>query len=155
MPRRGRTKKVRIVLQRVTSAAVEVDGEVVGSVGSGLLLLVAVMRGDGQVQIARAAKKVADLRIFADEAGRMQFDCAEAGGEILLVSQFTLAASLDKGRRPSFDRAADPEVARPLVEALVKDLRSRGLKVATGRFGAAMSVSLVNDGPVTFVIEVD
>jgi D-tyrosyl-tRNA(Tyr) deacylase len=146
---------VRIVLQRIASAAVEVDGEVVARVGFGLLLFVAVVRGDGQEQIKRAAKKVAELRVFDDEKGRMQFDCFEAGGEILLVSQFTLAASLGKGRRPSFDRAADPALARPLIEGLVKDLRSRGLKVRTGRFGATMSVSLVNDGPVTFVIEVD
>ena len=146
---------MRIVLQRVSSAAVEVDGQVVGSVGFGLLLLVAVVQGDGREQVSRAAKKVAELRLFADENGRMQFDCREAGGEILLVSQFTLAASLDKGRRPSFDRAADPERARRLIEALVEDLRSRGLEVSTGRFGASMAVSLVNDGPVTFVIEVD
>lgn len=146
---------MRIVLQRVSSASVEVDGEVVGSVGFGLLLFVAVVEGDGREQVERAAKKVAELRLFEDENERMQFDCLEAGGEILLVSQFTLAASLDKGRRPSFDRAADPERARRMIEALVDELRSRGLKVSTGRFGASMSVSLVNEGPVTFVVEVD
>ena len=146
---------MRIVLQRVSSASVEVDGEVVGSVGFGLLLFVAVVQGDGQEQVERAAKKVAEMRLFPDENGRMQFDCIEAGGEILLVSQFTLAASLDKGRRPSFDRAADPELARRLIEELAADLGSRGLEVSTGRFGASMSVSLVNEGPVTFVIDVD
>ena len=145
---------MRIVLQRVSSASVEVDGEVVGRIGFGLLLFVAVVQGDGRQQVERAAKKVAELRVFADQNGRLQFDCLEAGGAILLVSQFTLAASLDKGRRPSFDRAADPEAARPLIQALAEELRRRGLKVSSGRFGASMSVSLVNDGPVTFVLDV-
>jgi D-tyrosyl-tRNA(Tyr) deacylase len=145
---------MRLVLQRVARARVTVDGDEVGSIGRGLLVLVGVERGDGPTQAAAAARKLAGLRVFEDEAGRMNLSTAEVDGAFLVVSQFTLAGSLERGRRPSFDGAAPPEVAEPLVEALVAELRAAGLPVATGRFRAHMAVELVNDGPVTFVLEV-
>ena len=144
---------MRLVIQRVSSAAVRVEGEIVGEIGRGLLILAGVERGDGMEKVRAAADKLAGLRVFEDEAGKMNLDTAAAGGAFLVVSQFTLAGSLARGRRPSFDNAAPPEEAAPLVEALVGDLRSRGFRVETGRFRAYMEVSLVNDGPVTFVAE--
>jgi len=145
---------VRIVLQRVSRAAVAVDGEVVGEIGRGILALVGVERGDALATAEAAAEKLAGLRVFPDGEGRMNLDARQAGGAFLVVSQFTLAGSLARGRRPSFDDAAPPETAAPLVEALVAALRRRGETVATGRFRAHMEVRLVNDGPVTFVLEV-
>lgn len=127
--------------------------ETVGEIGRGLLVLAGVERGDGIDKVRAAAEKLAGLRVFEDEAGRMNLDAAAAGGAFLVVSQFTLAGSLARGRRPSFDGAAPPEEAAPLVEALVEDLRGRGFRVETGRFRAYMEVSLVNDGPVTFVLD--
>lgn len=144
---------MRLVLQRVSSAAVRVAGETVGEIGTGVLVLAAAQQGDGPEQAAAAAAKLASLRIFEDEAGRMNLDGRAAGGAFLVVSQFTLAGSLAKGRRPSFDAAAPPEVAEPLVEALAQGLREAGYQVATGRFGARMEVELVNDGPVTFILD--
>jgi D-aminoacyl-tRNA deacylase len=144
---------MRLVIQRVSSAAVRVDGEIIGEIGRGLLVLAGVERGDGIDKVRTAAEKLAGLRVFGDEAGKMNLDTAAAGGAFLVVSQFTLAGSLARGRRPSFDNAAPPEEAAPLVEALVEDLRGRGFRVETGRFQAYMEVSLVNDGPVTFVVE--
>lgn len=144
---------MRLIVQRVRSAAVRVAGETVGSIGRGLLVLAGVEKGDGPGQAAAAADKLAGLRIFDDEAGRINLSAAAAGAGFLVVSQFTLAASLDRGRRPSFDRAAAPAVAEPLVAALADDLRRRGFAVATGRFGARMEVELINDGPVTFVLD--
>ncbi len=144
---------MRLILQRVRSAAVSVAGEVVGEIGSGLLVFVGIERGDGLDQVRAAAEKLAGLRVFEDGAGKMNLDLATVGGAFLVVSQFTLAGSIAKGRRPSFDRAAPPEEARPLVEALVEDLRGRGFQVETGRFRAHMEVSLVNDGPVTLFAE--
>jgi D-tyrosyl-tRNA(Tyr) deacylase len=148
------------VIQRVSSAFVLIkgatEGEVVGKIGRGLLVLAGVERGDGIEQIRAAADKLAGLRVFEDEAGKMNLsiaDIAAAGGAFLVVSQFTLAGSLARGRRPSFDRAAPPEEAAPLIEALVEDLRGRGFVVETGRFRAHMEVSLVNDGPVTLVAD--
>lgn len=129
-------------------------GEVVGRIGRGVFALVAVVPGDTPATAAAAADRLAGLRCFDDAAGKMNLDAAAAGGAFLVVSQFTLAADLSRGRRPSFTGAAPPEVAAPLVEALVEDLRGRGFVVETGRFGAAMEVELVNDGPVTFVLEV-
>lgn len=145
---------MRIVLQRVVRAAVHVDGETVGEIGHGLLALVGVERGDGPEEAARAARRVAELRLFEDPDGRMNRDLAAAGGAVLVVSQFTLAADLSRGRRPSFGAAAPPETAEPLIADLVDALRERGLEVATGRFGARMRVELVNDGPVTFVLAI-
>lgn len=145
---------MRIVLQRVARAAVHVDGAAVGEIGRGLLALVGVERGDGADEVARAAQRVAELRVFEDGDGRMNHDLAAAGGAVLVVSQFTLAADLSRGRRPSFGAAAPPETAEPLVAEFADALRRRGLEVATGRFGARMRVELVNDGPVTFVLDV-
>jgi D-tyrosyl-tRNA(Tyr) deacylase len=144
---------MRLVVQRVSSASVKVAGETVGEIGRGLLVLVGIERGDCPEAVRAAAEKLAGLRIFEDGDGKMNLDTAAAGGAFLIVSQFTLAGSLARGRRPSFDRAAPPEEARPLVDALVEDLRGRGFRVETGRFRAAMEVALVNDGPVTLVAD--
>ena len=130
-----------------------VDGRIVGRIDGGLLVLAGVEVGDGEDQAAAAAARLARLRLFEDEQGRMNLDVRQAGGAILLVSQFTLAASTRKGRRPSFDRAARPEVAEPLLAGLRERLEEAGLVVEGGRFGARMEVRLVNDGPVTFVLE--
>lgn len=144
---------MRLVIQRVSSASVRVEGETVGEIGRGLLVLAGIERGDGLDEVRAAAEKLAGLRVFEDDAGKMNLDTAAAGGAFLVVSQFTLAGSLARGRRPSFDNAAPPEEAAPLVEALAADLRGRGFRVESGRFRAYMEVSLVNDGPVTFVAE--
>ena len=145
---------MRLILQRVARAAVRVDGEVVGTIGRGMLVLAGVEHGDGAAAAAAAADKLAGLRIFADAAGKMNLAAADAGAAFLVVSQFTLAADLSRGRRPSFTSAAPPAVAEPLLDALMADLRGRGFTVAGGRFGAHMAVELVNDGPVTFVLDV-
>lgn len=145
---------MRVVLQRVTSARVRVADETVGEIGVGMLVLVGVESDDRPEQVVAVADKLAGLRIFEDDAGRMNLDARTVGGAFLLVSQFTLAGSLRRGRRPSFDGAAPPEVAEPLFEELVTRLRQDGYRVETGRFGAFMQVELVNDGPVTFVLEV-
>ncbi len=144
---------MRIVVQRVRRASVAVGGETVGRIGSGLLLLVGVETGDGPAQVERAAARFATLRVFGDDVGHMNRGLDEVGGEILVVSQFTLAGSIRRGRRPDFTGAARPEDAEPLVDALVSALRERGVSVATGVFRAEMEVELVNDGPVTFVWE--
>lgn len=144
---------MRIVLQRVLEASVRVGDEVVGAIGNGLLALVAVERGDALPQVRAAAEKLAGLRVFDDGEGKMNLDLAAVGGELLLVSQFTLAGSVARGRRPSFDRAAPPEEALPLFEELVSELRSRGFRVETGRFRAHMRVASVNDGPVTLIAD--
>ncbi len=144
---------MRIVVQRVRRASVTVGGEAAGRIGRGLLLLVGVETGDGREQVERAAARFATLRVFEDEAGHMNRGLDEVGGEILVVSQFTLAGSIRRGRRPDLAGAARPEEAEPIVDALVEALRSRGVTVATGVFRADMQVELVNDGPVTFVWE--
>ena len=144
---------MRLVIQRVSSASVKVSGETVGAIGRGLLVLVGIERGDGLEPVRAAAEKLAGLRVFEDEAGKMNLDTAAVGGAFLIVSQFTLAGSIARGRRPSFDGAAPPDEAQPLVEALVEDLRARGFRVETGRFRAMMEVALVNDGPVTLVAD--
>jgi D-tyrosyl-tRNA(Tyr) deacylase len=145
---------MRLLLQRVSSAGVRVDGATVGEIGRGLLVLVGVERGDGESEAGAAAAKLATLRVFEDDAGKMNLDARAAGGAFLVVSQFTLAGSLARGRRPSFDGAAPPAEAEALVGTLTDALREGGFEVATGRFGAHMEVSLVNDGPVTFVLDV-
>ncbi len=144
---------MRLILQRVSEASVTVDGETVGRIGQGLLVFAGIERGDGPGQVKAAAGKLAGLRVFEDAAGKMNLDLQAVGGAFLIVSQFTLAGSIAKGRRPSFDRAAPPEEAQPLIEALVEDLRGRGFTVETGRFRAAMKVALVNDGPVTLIAD--
>ena len=141
---------MRAVLQRVTSASVTVDGEVVGAIDRpGLLALVGVTHDDGPEQVAALARKIGDLRILADERSVL-----DTGAPVLVVSQFTLYADTRKGRRPSWSDAAPGPVAEPLVDAVVAALRDKGVEVATGRFGAMMQVSLVNDGPVTLVVDV-
>jgi D-tyrosyl-tRNA(Tyr) deacylase len=144
---------MRLVIQRVSSAAVRVAGETVGSIGRGMLVLVGVERGDLPAAAHAAAAKLSGLRLFGDAAGRMNLDAAAVGGAFLVVSQFTLAGSIERGRRPSFDRAAPPEEAAPLIELLAEELRRHGHRVETGRFRALMEVELVNDGPVTLVAD--
>lgn len=146
---------MRAVVQRVRRAAVAIDGDVVGTIGRGLLVLVGIAVGDDEADVATLADKILGLRIFSDEADRMNLAVADAGGAILVVSQFTLLASVRKGRRPSFTAAADPDRADELIDALVERIHRAGIAVATGRFGARMAVELVNDGPVTIVIDVD
>lgn len=141
------------LLQRVTEASVRVDGEIVGAIGPGLLVLACVQPGDDEARIARMADRLLRYRIFADEAGRMNRSLADTDGGLLLVSQFTLGADTRSGLRPSFSTAADPEAGRRGFEALVGACRARHAEVATGRFGAHMQVALVNDGPATFWLE--
>jgi D-aminoacyl-tRNA deacylase len=141
------------VVQRVVEARVEVAGDVVGAIGGGMLVLLGVLRGDNREQAERLAQRVASFRIFQDTASRMNLAAEQVGGGVLVVSQFTLAADGRRGRRPSFDRAAPPESAEPLYEHFVACVRAAGLGVATGRFGAAMRIHMVADGPVTFVLE--
>jgi D-tyrosyl-tRNA(Tyr) deacylase len=144
---------VRALVQRVTEARVRVDEEVVGEIGPGLCVLVGVTHDDDEDVAARLAKKLWNLRILEDADGVMGRSVAETGGELLVVSQFTLYADTRKGRRPSWSAAAPPEVAEPLCGALVAELRRLGATVATGRFGTDMRVALENDGPVTLLLE--
>jgi D-aminoacyl-tRNA deacylase len=144
---------MRCVIQRVRSASVRVGDELVSAIGPGMLLLAGVERGDSEEAIRAAAKKIRELRIFSDEEGKMNRDVSEAGGAILAVSQFTLSGSIEKGRRPSFDRAEEPERARVLFDLFASELAATGVEVRTGRFRAMMVVALENDGPVTFVLE--
>ena len=144
---------MRAVVQRVSSASVAVAGEQVGAIGVGLLVLLAVAPGDGDEQVRWLADKLANLRIFPDEAGRMNRSVADVGGGLLVVSQFTLYGDCRKGRRPSFVAAAPPQIAEPLYEAFLAAARATGLRVRSGRFGADMQVSLTNDGPVTLVVD--
>jgi D-aminoacyl-tRNA deacylase len=146
---------VRAVVQRVRRAEVRVDGEVVGAIGEGLLVLVGVARDDDSRRAEALADKVAALRIFRDAAGKMQHAVRDVAGSVLVVSQFTLFGDTRRGNRPSFIAAAPPEVAEPLVAALVARLRSLELTVAEGRFGAAMEVESVNDGPVTLLLDTE
>jgi D-tyrosyl-tRNA(Tyr) deacylase len=139
-----------LLLQRVARASVRVAGETVGEIGSGLLVFACVEPGDGPEAMDEAARKTVELRVFEDAEGKMNRDVTEAGGSLLAVSQFTLGADLSRGRRPGFDGAARPEEARPLFDRYVAVLRATGVPVATGSFGAAMEVELVNHGPATF-----
>ena len=142
---------MKTVIQRVSRASVRVDGEVVGEIGRGILVLVGVERGDGVADAHMTARKIAGMRIFPG-AKPMDRSVAEIGGAVLVISQFTLAGNVRKGRRPSFDRAEDPERAERLYMTVVEELRSLGLPTQTGRFAAHMEVELVNDGPVTIMI---
>ncbi len=145
---------MRVVLQRVARASVTVEGEVVGSIGRGHLLLVGFRSGDAEGDLSWMADKVVGLRVFPDEGGRMNRSLQDVGGDLLVVSQFTLYGDVRRGRRPSFVDAAPPEEAEPLYDSFVRLLRDRAEgKVATGVFGAMMDVDLVNDGPVTLVLE--
>lgn len=144
---------MRGLIQRVSEARVVVDGEVVGAVGSGILLLLGVHKGDTGEQALRLLEKVLAYRIFPDAAGRMNRSLADTGGGLLVVSQFTLAAETRKGLRPGFDPAEAPARAEALYEYFLREARARHAAVASGRFGADMKVHLVNDGPVTFLLE--
>ncbi len=144
---------MRALVQRVTEASVEVNGSVVGSIGPGLLVLLGIASGDSSQIAHKLADKVAALRIFSDQQGKFNLSLADIGGEALVVSQFTLLADTRKGKRPSFIDAAAPEVAQELVSVFCDRLRSQGLHVETGRFGAHMHVALVNDGPVTIILD--
>ena len=144
---------MRVLLQRVTRAAVTVEGAEVAAIGPGLLLLVGFTPGDGEAELSWMAEKVVHLRIFEDEAGKLNRSVLEAGGQLLAVSQFTLYADSGKGRRPSFDAAAPPETARVLFDQFVASLRARGIPTQAGVFQAHMQVSLVNDGPVTIWLD--
>jgi D-tyrosyl-tRNA(Tyr) deacylase len=142
---------VKCVIQRVRRASVSVGDELVSEIGTGLVVLAAVEKGDAEQLVRDAAKKIRELRIFSDDAGKMNRDVTEAGGAILAVSQFTLAGSIARGRRPSFDNAEEPERARLLFERFLAELASTGIEVKTGRLREMMIVSLENDGPVTFL----
>ena len=144
---------MRALLQRVSRASVTVDGRVVGQIGRGFVVLVGVTHADTRAEAEWVAAKVAGLRVFDDEAGKMNRALADVGGELLVVSQFTLYGDARKGRRPSFSDAAAPERAEPLVDYFVEQLRRAGFTVATGVFGAHMDVEIHNDGPVTLLVE--
>jgi D-aminoacyl-tRNA deacylase len=144
---------MRVVLQRVAQASVSIEGRVAGTIGRGFCLLVGFTHGDTGAQVDWMADKVAGLRLFSDAEGKMNLGPADVGGEMLVVSQFTLYGDAEKGRRPSFIDAARPETAVPLYESFVAALKSRGFAVATGEFGADMQVSIVNDGPVTLILD--
>ena len=144
---------MKAVIQRVTSASVVVDKKSVGEIGRGVLVLLGVEKGDAESQADWLAEKIVNLRIFEDEGGKMNLSLLDIGGSLLIVSQFTLAGNCNKGRRPSFDSAAPPEEGKRLYNYFTDELKRLGLPVATGIFQADMQVSLVNDGPVTFILE--
>lgn len=145
---------MRVVVQRVTASQVLVDGEIVGAIGQGLNLLVGIAKGDTEAELDWMARKCLDLRLFS-QPGSDRWDASvrEIGGDILVISQFTLYGNGRKGRRPSFDQAADPAIAAPLYHQFVNKLRASGLRVETGQFGAMMTVEITNDGPVTLILE--
>ena len=144
---------MRALVQRVSSASVEVEGRVVGAIDQGLLILLGVGKGDDEKKAVWLAEKLANLRIFSDEAGAMNRSLLDVGGGALVVSQFTLYADTRKGRRPSFTAAAAPDQAAPLVEVYAEAMRALAVPVATGVFGAAMRVALLNEGPVTIILD--
>src|SRR3954469_4728032 len=144
---------MRAVIQRVSRASVSVDGEIVGQIGKGLLVLLGVATSDDEAAAEYLAEKTAGLRVFEDDAGKMNLACADVGGAVLVVSQFTLYGDVRKGKRPSFDRAARPEEANRLYEHFVSRIRASGLKCETGKFQAMMEVELVNNGPVTVLLD--
>lgn len=144
---------MKAVLQRVSQASVKVNGRVVGRIGAGLLVLLGVAKGDEERDLLYLVEKLQTLRIFGDDQGKMNRSLVDVGGALLVVSQFTLLGDTGKGRRPGFDLAAPPEAARALYEQAVSRLRAAGLRVETGIFGAHMQVELLNDGPVTFILD--
>jgi D-tyrosyl-tRNA(Tyr) deacylase len=144
---------MRAVVQRVIRASVSVDGETIGRIDRGFLVLLGVSKSDTAEDARWLAEKIVSLRIMADDEGKMNRELAEVGGAVLVVSQFTLYGDCRKGRRPSFVDAAGPEIAIPLYEAFIDGMKAQGIPVATGRFGAMMQVELVNDGPVTLIVE--
>ena len=144
---------MKVLIQRVSQGSVTVDGEVVGEIGPGFVLLVGVTHDDGEEEAAWLARKVAGIRLFEDDAGKMNLALSDVGGQVLVVSQFTLYGDASKGRRPSIIDAARPEQAEPLVDYFCERLREHGLQVETGVFGASMQVQIHNDGPVTLMLE--
>lgn len=144
---------MRAVVQRVASARVTVDDRVTGEIGAGLLVLVGIEQGDGPADVQYISSKIRDLRIFPDDAGKMNLSVLDRHGSVLVVSQFTLAGDARNGRRPSFASAAAPQMAKALYEDVVRELSASGLEVATGEFQAMMQVALVNDGPVTILLD--
>ncbi len=144
---------MRAVVQRVSKASVSVEGQVVGEIGPGLLVLLAVSRNDGKPDAEYLAEKTAGLRIFEDGLGKMNLSVADVGGAVLAVSQFTLYGDVRRGKRPSFDEAARPDCAREIYEHFVAEIRRRGLPCRTGEFKAIMTVSLINEGPVTILLD--
>ncbi|MBS0153752.1 MAG: D-tyrosyl-tRNA(Tyr) deacylase [Nitrospira sp.] len=144
---------MKAVLQRVTSASVEIDGQIVGQIQHGLMVLLGVAKGDDESDSRYLIDKIRSLRIFSDEQGKMNRSLADVGGAVLLVSQFTLLGSTASGRRPSFDEAASPALAKGLYEQVATGLRESGTRIETGIFAAHMRVALINDGPVTFVLD--
>ncbi|MAQ86521.1 D-aminoacyl-tRNA deacylase [Psychromarinibacter halotolerans] len=146
---------MRALIQRVTDAAVRVEGAVIGEIGPGLLILICAMQGDTEAQADKLAAKIAKLRIFEDDAGKMNRSVLDVGGSALVVSQFTLAADTSRGNRPGFSTAAAPADGQRLYEYFAAQVQAQGVPVATGRFGADMKVSLVNDGPITIWMDTD
>ena len=144
---------MRAVIQRVSEAKVEVDGDIIGKIGEGFLVLLGVRKDDSEEDVRYLADKVMGLRIIEDETGKMNLSIADVNGQILAVSQFTLYGDCRKGRRPSFDEAAPPEVAERLYNLFIEEIRKSGIKVEAGKFGALMDVHLVNSGPVTILLD--
>lgn len=144
---------MKVLIQRVKRASVEIDGELYSSINAGILALVGIEKGDGEENVLKMASKLQNLRIFSDENDKMNKSIKDINGEMLIVSQFTLCGDCKKGTRPSFDRSAPPEIANKLYERLIKEVSQLRIKTAHGKFGAMMQVSLVNDGPVTFMLE--
>ena len=145
---------MKVLIQRVKKASVTIKGEMHSSIDKGILALVGIEKGDTIEQVQKAAKKITALRIFPDENDRMNRSLIDIKGEMLVVSQFTLCGDCKKGTRPSFDKSANPDIANELYEKFVKEVKSYGIKTQTGKFAAMMDVALVNDGPVTFMIEI-
>lgn len=146
---------MKVVLQRVKKASVSIDNEIVGQINHGYVLLVAVKDGDSQTEIDYLVRKIVKLRIFEDDAGKMNHSIEDVNGEILSISQFTLYAQTRKGNRPSFQKAANPDLANEIYQGFNRHLAASGLKVATGVFGADMAISLINDGPVTIIFDTE
>ena len=145
---------MKVLIQRVKQASVTIEGELYSSINKGILALVGIEKGDSIEQVEKAAKKIVNLRIFPDENDKMNRSLLDVSGEMLIVSQFTLCGDCKKGTRPSFDKSAPPEIANNLYENFVSEVGKLGIKTQTGKFAAMMDVALVNDGPVTFMIEV-
>lgn len=146
---------MKAIIQRVSSANVRVDGEEIGRIGLGLLVLLAAGRGDGPDEVAWMVRKITNLRVFSDDSGRMNLSLKEVGGAALVVSQFTLYGDCRKGTKPSFSRAMEPKLAEPMVLEVLAGLSALGIQTATGRFGANMRVELVNEGPVTLILNTE
>ena len=144
---------MKVLIQRTSKAEVSIDGETVSSINKGILALVGIEKGDTKEQVEKLAKKVVNLRIFPDENDKMNLSLIDIQGEMLIVSQFTLCGDCKKGTRPSFDKSAPPQIANELYEYFISLVKNCGIKTGTGKFGAMMEVSLINDGPVTFMLE--